>query len=68
MLDDYRKSRFYQEARQDGIEEGVAKGKAKGMAEIIQRMASKGLDVNQISELVGVDIKIVKKILKSQSS
>jgi predicted transposase YdaD len=58
-LDDYRKSRFYQEARKDGIDEGKA--------EVIHRMASKGFDVKQISDLVGVEVKIVKKVLKSQA-
>ncbi len=63
-LDDYRKSRFYQEARQDGIDEG----KTEMLRENIRQMASKGCDAKQISQLLGVDLKIVKKTLKSQSS
>lgn len=63
-LDDYRKSKIYQEARQDGIEEG----KTEMLHENIRQMRSKGCDAKQISQLLGVDIKIVKKILKSASS
>jgi len=66
-LNDYRKSRFYQEARKDGIEEGEAKGKATMLRENIQQMASNGCDAKQISQLLGVDIKIVRKMLKSSS-
>ena len=67
-LDDYRKSRFYQEARQDGIDEGKTEGKTEMLRENIQKMASKGCEAKQISHLLGVDIKIVRKILKSASS
>jgi predicted transposase/invertase (TIGR01784 family) len=75
-LNDYRKSRFYQEARQDGVDEGRAvgktegkvEGKAEGKAEVALRMASKGYDAKEIADLVGLDVKAVRKILKTQSA
>ena len=75
-LNDYRKSRFYQEARQDGVDEGKAegraegeaKGKAEAKAEVVLRLASRGYEAKEIADLVGVEIKTVRKILKSQSA
>jgi len=66
-LKDYRKSRFYQEARQDGIDEGKAEGEAQAKAEVILRLASKGYEAKEIVYLVGVELQAVRKILKSQS-
>lgn len=63
-LEDYRKSRFYQEAKQDGVDEG----KAESVAEFVLRLATKGYDAKQISELVGSELKTVRKILKSRSA
>src|SRR5260370_41670468 len=42
-LDDYRKSRFYQEARQDGIDEGKLEGEAKGKMEMLRENISRSL-------------------------
>jgi len=71
-LDDYRQSKFYQEARQDGVEEGIVKGIEKGkeqlLQDLVQRMASNGRDAKQISEELGIELKVIRKILKSQSS
>jgi predicted transposase/invertase (TIGR01784 family) len=79
-LDDYRQSKFYQEARQDGVEEGIQQGIEKGiekgiqqgkeqlLKELILRMASNGRDAKQISEELGIDLKVIRKILKSQAS
>ncbi len=57
-LEDYRKSRFYQG--------GVEEGKTENRAEVVHRMAAKGYDVKEIADVVGVDVKTVKKILKSK--
>ncbi len=75
-LNDYRESRFYKEARQDGIAEGEArgeaKGEAKGKAEMLRQnvlnMAQNGCDAQQISRLLSVDLKVVRRILKSKAS
>jgi predicted transposase/invertase (TIGR01784 family) len=71
-LDDYRQSKFYQEARQDGVGEGIEKGIQQGkeqlLKELILRMASNGRDAKQISEELGIDLKVIRKILKSQAS
>ncbi len=63
-LNDYKKSRFYQEARQDGIDEGIEKGRQDELQENIRKMASKGFDAKQISDVLDIDVKIVRKNLK----
>lgn len=63
-LDDYRKSRFYREARQDGVEEG----KVELLQEQIRRLASRGYDAGQISDLLVVDTKFIKETLDAHSS
>jgi len=71
-LNDYRKSRFYQEARQDGVDEGKAEGKAEGRAEgkaeVVLRMEARGYEAKEIAELVGIELKTVRKILKKARS
>ncbi len=83
-LGDYRKSRFYRETRQEALAEGKAEGKVEGKAEgkaegksegkaellhqVVTRMASKGLEAKQIADFLGVDLKAVRKILRSRST
>jgi predicted transposase/invertase (TIGR01784 family) len=63
---------FYQEARLDGvekgIEEGIQQGKEQLLKELILRMAGNGRDAKQISDELGIELKVIRKILKSQSS
>ncbi len=75
-LEDYRQSRFYREAKQDGLDEGKQEGKLEGklegktemLQENIRRMAAKGFAAKLISEVLEIDIEYVKATLKSQAS
>jgi predicted transposase/invertase (TIGR01784 family) len=66
-LEDYRKSRFYQEAKEDGVEEGFQQGKVEGKEELLQqlviRMASKGRSAEQIADDLGMELTVVNSIL-----
>lgn len=60
ILEDVRKSRIWQEAREEGLEEGLEKGIEKGIekgvlqgkAELIPKLAALGWDATEIARLL----------------
>jgi predicted transposase/invertase (TIGR01784 family) len=56
-LDSLKKSRVYQEAKEEGIEEGVLKNKL----ETIPRLIKLGLSIEQIAESLQLDVETVRK-------
>jgi predicted transposase/invertase (TIGR01784 family) len=56
-----RKSKIYQEAREEGIEEGVIKNKLETIP-ILQEL---GLNIEEIAERLKLDVEMVRKILNS---
>ncbi len=54
---DYKKSRFYQEA--------VKEGRREQLRESVRQMASSGCDAERISFLLETHIRVVNKLLKS---
>ncbi len=55
-------------ARDKGIQEGIQRGLQQGIhqekAETVQRMKAKGFSVEDISEIAGLTIEEVKKLLQ----
>ncbi len=69
---DYRKSRFYLESRQEGIEEGRAKARAERLQKILQeivgRLSCRGYDAEQLSDMLAIDVEVVKEMLQTHLS
>ena len=53
-----------QQGVQQGIQQGVQKGILKEKGETVQRMKAKGFSIEDISEIAGLTIEEVKKLLQ----
>jgi len=56
-LDSLKKSRVYQEGKQEGFEEGALETKLK----MIPRLMKLGLSIEQIAESLDLDVETVRK-------
>ena len=67
QIHDIRESRFYQEAKKDGVQEGIVigieKGIEKGIALTIARMAANKMDEAQIAAILEMDVEEVRKAM-----
>jgi len=55
--------RVEQAVRTDSYVEGKAEGKAEGMIEVARKMIEKGRSVEEISEITGLSLQVVQKLL-----
>ncbi|RGE56674.1 hypothetical protein DWY69_16830 [Eisenbergiella massiliensis] len=57
----------YKSGKEDGIAQGIARGAALGEAEtiisLIRKKSQKGLDINEIADILELDVCYVKKAL-----
>ena len=57
----------YKSGKEDGIAQGIARGAALGEAEtiisLIRKKSQKGLDINEIADILELDVCCVKKAL-----
>ncbi|WP_320985365.1 hypothetical protein [Eisenbergiella porci] len=57
----------YKSGKEDGIAQGIARGAALGEAEtiisLIRKKSQKGLDINEIADILELDFCYVKKVL-----
>jgi predicted transposase/invertase (TIGR01784 family) len=73
QLHDLRRSKVWQEAHQEGIEkgreEGIEKGREEGMLlekrNTVRRCLAKGMTVREIADLIGVDVKEVRRLARN---
>jgi predicted transposase/invertase (TIGR01784 family) len=69
-LHDIRKTRVWQEAREEGLEEGVEKGIEKGIEqgralakqELVKRLRESGLTPKEIARLMGISLSEVRRL------
>ena len=68
QLTDIRKTRVWQEAREEGFMEGFAKGFEKGNAlaelEIVPKCLANGMAVKEIAKLLDLSIAQVRRLAK----
>ncbi len=57
-VDSLKNTRFYREAKEEGVEEGILKSKQ----ETIPRLMKLGLSIEQIAESLELDVDTVRKI------
>lgn len=62
-LGDLKKTRFYQDAFEDGIQEGKQRAEYQAKVEIIRRLFSLNLPVAVIAQGVGMSVAAVEEIL-----
>ena len=71
LVDDIRKTRVYQEAKEEGIQEGVAKERQRSFQEklnAISKMAALNIAAADIARILGMDLDLVRQtIAKGQS-
>lgn len=67
-LSDLKQTRFYQEAKEEGREEGREEGKQEGKLEVVPRLLTLGLTVEQIAEALGLEVEIVREVAQRQST
>ena len=48
--------------RKEAFEQGESKGRTKEQAKIIKRMLSRGLSLEDISDMIGLDLEEVEKL------
>jgi predicted transposase/invertase (TIGR01784 family) len=69
-LHDIRKTRVWQEAREEGLEEGIEKGIEKGIEqgralakqELVKRLRESGLTPKEIAHLMGISLSEVRRL------
>lgn len=61
-LHDIRKSKAWQELRQEGVDEGREKGGAEKLRELIEQWTAKGMTEKQIAELLNITVADVRKL------
>jgi len=66
-LGDLKKTRFYQDAFEDGIQEGKQRAEYQAKVEIIRRSRSLNLPLAVIAQLVGMSVAAVEEILAQGS-
>lgn len=66
-LRDLKKTRFYQDAFEDGIQEGKQRAEYQAKVEIIRRSRSLNLPLAVIAQLVGMSVAAVEEILAQGS-
>jgi hypothetical protein len=67
MIDEYSLGLLENAAKKEGIEEGLEKGIEKGVLLVAKKLiAAKQLSIEQISEVTGMQIDIIKKISLEQ--
>ncbi|MCF4969696.1 hypothetical protein [Nostoc sp. CMAA1605] len=64
-LSDLKKTRFYQEAKEDGRQEAIQEAKQEGKLEVVPFALSLGATVEQIAEGLNLDIEQVRKVAQS---
>jgi predicted transposase/invertase (TIGR01784 family) len=60
-LDSLKRSRVYQEAKEEGIEEGIEQGALQTKLEMIPVLQDLGLTIEQIAERLKLDVETVRK-------
>ncbi len=77
QLEDLKKTRIYQEAREEGMQEGERKGKQegelkgkqegelKGKLDMVPWLEQSGLSIERIANESGLDIEAVRRAAKS---
>jgi predicted transposase/invertase (TIGR01784 family) len=67
-LHDIRKTRVWQEAREEGMEEGVEKGIEKGKVlerqQLVQRLQASGQTLKEIAQLLGISLAEARRLAK----
>jgi predicted transposase/invertase (TIGR01784 family) len=80
QLEDLRKTRFWQEAHEEGVDEGLGKGLERGLEkglkkgrqegqlaarkDIVKKCKARGMSAKAIAELMGVSIREVRRLEK----
>jgi|GEM_PF-71347 len=66
-LSELRKTRFYQEVKQEGLEEGLEQGKQEGerqaKLEAIRRMIAFGMNLETIAQLLDLSVEFVRQTI-----
>jgi predicted transposase/invertase (TIGR01784 family) len=69
-VSDLKKTRFYQEVKNEGkLEgklEGRLEGKLEGKLETIPKLFQKGLTIGEIAEILELDVSLVQKIAEQK--
>ncbi|MEC4882879.1 MAG: hypothetical protein SAL70_16310 [Scytonema sp. PMC 1070.18] len=60
-LDSLRKSKVYQEAKEEGFEEGALAGALATKLKTIPRLMKLGLSIEQIAESLEIDVETVRQ-------
>jgi len=65
-LHDIRKTRVWQEAREEGLEEGIEKGIEKGRSlekkDLVKRLQANGLSLKEVAGLMGISLSEVRRL------
>ncbi len=68
-LHDIRKTKVWQEAREEGLEEGIEKGREEGLSlgkqQFIKQLQSKGHSLKEISQLLDLTVAEVRRLAKA---
>jgi len=57
-----RHAEGWEQGEAKGREEGKAEGKAEGKEEIIKNALAKGYSLEQVHEITGVEIEVIKRL------
>jgi predicted transposase/invertase (TIGR01784 family) len=63
-LQDIRKTRVWQEAREEGLEEGIDQGRALEKRELVKRLRANGQSHKEIAELLGMSMDEVRRLAR----
>jgi predicted transposase/invertase (TIGR01784 family) len=61
-LHDIRKSKAWQQLREEGVKEGREEGKTRTKRELVQKWTAKGMTDKEIAELLDVSVAEVRKL------
>jgi predicted transposase/invertase (TIGR01784 family) len=68
QIRDFRETKVYREAREEGLEEGLEKGLEEGRREIALRLLAKKHSVAEVAELTGLSVQRVRALKKRSGS
>ncbi len=63
-LHDIRKTRVWQEAREEGIDEGIEKGRALEKKQLVERLHANGQTLKEIAQLLGLSVTEVRRLTR----
>jgi predicted transposase/invertase (TIGR01784 family) len=66
-LSDLKQTRFYQEAREEGLEAGLEQGKLEAKLEAVPGLVGLGLSQEQIAQVLNLSIDEVRNIVEKMS-